>query len=158
VTTTEPQRMPDEPPLISPAAAQIVGGIAAALVVLAALVFALSRRSEPPPAEIAADPWLARGREVYLSRCASCHGEKGRGDGPIARSVPGLPPGDLTGGRWKHGGKPEQVLAVVRDGVPETNMTGFGKYHVLGDDDIRAVTAYVFHLNGGAVPAELRAP
>jgi hypothetical protein len=50
------------------------------------------------------------------------------------------------------------VLAVVRDGVPDTNMSGFGKYHVLGDDDILAVTAYVFHLNGKTVPAKLRAP
>ena len=158
MTSTDAQRMPDEGPLITPGAAKLVGGIAAMLVVLAVLAFALSPRSAPPPADVAADPWLARGREVFLSRCASCHGEKGRGDGPIARRISGPPPGDLTSGRWKHGGRPGEVLAVVRDGVPGTNMTGFGKYHVMGDDDIRAVAAYVFHLSGSAVPPELLPP
>ncbi|MBX6332677.1 MAG: c-type cytochrome, partial [Gemmatimonadaceae bacterium] len=28
---------------------------------------------------------LARGRQVYTERCASCHGERGIGDGPAAR-------------------------------------------------------------------------
>lgn len=38
---------------------------------------------------------LASGRAVYLDKCAECHGEQGRGDGPQARMYdPG--PGNLT--------------------------------------------------------------
>ena len=40
---------------------------------------------EPPPPEVAADPLLVRGREIYLDRCASCHGPSGRGDGPLCQ-------------------------------------------------------------------------
>src|SRR4051794_14065642 len=71
--------------------------------------FALRPRRGPPPAAIAGDPLLVRGREVYLDRCASCHGPTGRGDGPTARGLTGPPPRDLTKPPWKHGERPEQV-------------------------------------------------
>jgi mono/diheme cytochrome c family protein len=35
------------------------------------------------------------GREVYLRHCAACHGESGRGDGPVAATLK-RPPNDLT--------------------------------------------------------------
>ena len=40
------------------------------------------------------DPRLV-GRQIYASRCASCHGSRGLGDGPIARFLDGGV-GDLT--------------------------------------------------------------
>ena len=40
---------------------------------------------------------LARGRELFLITCATCHGPDARGDGPTAhRTI--LPPADLTAG------------------------------------------------------------
>src|SRR4029077_5377295 len=38
---------------------------------------------------------LASGRAVYLDKCAECHGEQGRGDGPQARMYDPMP-GNLT--------------------------------------------------------------
>jgi mono/diheme cytochrome c family protein len=38
---------------------------------------------------------LASGRAVYLDKCAECHGETGRGDGPQARTYDPAP-GNLT--------------------------------------------------------------
>lgn len=38
---------------------------------------------------------LKRGREVWIKECASCHGEKGRGDGPGIKDLE-VKPGDLT--------------------------------------------------------------
>jgi mono/diheme cytochrome c family protein len=35
------------------------------------------------------------GKEEYVTSCASCHGERGKGDGPAARSL-NKPPTDLT--------------------------------------------------------------
>ena len=38
---------------------------------------------------------LARGREIYVAKCALCHGDKGDGKGPGAANLP-LKPADLT--------------------------------------------------------------
>jgi mono/diheme cytochrome c family protein len=38
---------------------------------------------------------IARGREIYEARCASCHGARGDGQGPAAQSLPLKPP-DFT--------------------------------------------------------------
>lgn len=44
---------------------------------------------------IAATPaMLARGRDLYRSKCQKCHGQSGSGNGPEAD--PDEPPGDLT--------------------------------------------------------------
>src|SRR4051812_5838725 len=128
-----------------------------ALVAGAALAFSLLRKpAGPPPAAIAGDPLLVRGRAIYQVRCVSCHGESGRGDGPTARSLMGPPVGDLTDATWKHGDRPEQVVGVVARGAEKTAMPGWGG--VLDEAELRAVSAYVYHLAGRPVPAELRAP
>lgn len=50
------------------------------------------------PVRVWTDPAvIARGKEIYASRCAVCHGEKGDGKGPAAVGLP-LKPADLTDG------------------------------------------------------------
>jgi cytochrome c oxidase cbb3-type subunit 3 len=153
---TEPENGVSAGPAIDPAVARAVGVALVAVLAVAALAYALLRRpAGPPPADIAGDPLLVEGREIYLNRCVSCHGEKGRGDGPIAKGMK-PPVGDLTDRTWKHGDRPDQVLAVVSDGVKDTTMPGWGR--VLDRQGVRAVTAYVHRLAGRDVPADLRAP
>jgi cytochrome c oxidase cbb3-type subunit 3 len=78
----------------------------------------------------------------------------GRGDGPIAKGLAGPPVGDLTDKTWKHGDRPEQVVGVVSAGVRDTAMPGWKG--TFGPEDIRAVSAYVYHLAGRQVPEALR--
>jgi cytochrome c oxidase cbb3-type subunit III len=114
----------------------------------------LVRRVEPVPEAIAADPLLVRGREIYLERCVSCHGPSGRGDGPLAKGLTGPPPRNLALDPWKHGDRPEQVLAVLADGVKDAQMPGWsGTY---GPEDLKAVAAYVYQIAGKSVPDTLR--
>jgi cytochrome c oxidase cbb3-type subunit 3 len=115
---------------------------------------ALSAPVPPPPPRVAADPFLLQGRAIYLNRCASCHGQDGRGDGPIAAYVFGPPVGNLSDGRWKHGDKPEGVLGVISKGVPGTRMAGWDQ--VLEPEELRAVTAYIFCLAQKEVPEAMR--
>lgn len=42
-----------------------------------------------------AAPSVARGAPLYAANCTACHGVDGRGDGPIAKSLP-IAPADLT--------------------------------------------------------------
>jgi mono/diheme cytochrome c family protein len=75
---------------------------------LAASLFALgcsSRYVEEPA-----------GREVYLRHCASCHGDAGKGDGPVAASLR-RPPSDLTTIAQRGGGRFDEVRVMqVIDG------------------------------------------
>ena len=128
-----------------------------ALLAGAATTFSLLRAPvSPPPAAIAGDPLLVEGRETYLARCVSCHGESGRGDGPIAKGLAGPPVGDLKAAQWKHGDRPDQVLAVIAQGVRDTAMSPWKS--TLSDRALHAVTAYVYHLAGRPVPPALRGP
>jgi cytochrome c oxidase cbb3-type subunit III len=147
-----------EPPIgIDPRAARVV--VVALLLAMGAcgLTYSVLReRAGPPPAEIAADGLLVEGRELYLSRCVSCHGPAGKGDGPIAHSLTGPPPGDLTDQTWKHGERPEDVLRVISLGVQDTSMSGWaGTYSA---QQLRMLAAYVFYLAGRPVPETLRQP
>ena len=114
----------------------------------------LSNPVGPAPPEVAGDPLLSQGRAIYLARCVPCHGNDGRGDGPIAANLIGPPVGDLTDREWKHGDRPEQVLAVIGQGVPNTRMDGWSR--VLDPPELKAVAAYVYYLAKQPVPDALR--
>lgn len=56
------------------------------------------------------------GRDAFLRYCASCHGESGRGDGPMAASLT-RPPADLTLLAQRNGGTfDERAVMSTIDG------------------------------------------
>lgn len=63
------------------------------------------------------------GRELFVQTCAACHGESGRGDGPIVaamRDMPGRPspPRNLTKPEaYKAGTEPEQLYLRIAAGI-----------------------------------------
>lgn len=91
---------------------------------------AMARRANPVKATPAS---IARGKKIYAANCASCHGEKGAGDGPAGKTLNPKPanlaamapqhlPGDLAwkieNGRgpmpaWKGTLKQNQIWDVV---------------------------------------------
>ncbi len=65
---------------------------------------------------------IAAGRSLFQANCAQCHGDGGRGDGPLA---PGLdpPPLDLSIHVPLH---PDgELFGFIRNGIPETAMPAF---------------------------------
>ena len=64
---------------------------------------------------------IARGRELYLEVCVSCHGAEGRGDGTVLsydylEQV--VAPADLAAGGIKAGDDAEQVYYRITAGIP----------------------------------------
>lgn len=147
----------DAPAPFDPAVARRVLTGLTILIAVGAAGFLAYRPDVPPvPSEVLNDPILLQGRNVYMARCIGCHGVEGRGDGPIASSLTGPPVGNLAGGEWKHGDRPENVVAVISRGVPETRMSGWGQ--LLEDDELRTVAAYCYYLAKAPVPESLRKP
>ena len=62
----------------------------------------------------------ARGREVYANFCSSCHGQYGRGDGPLVENLAVRPP-DFTDPAWLGGRSADQLLAGLR-AAPHARM------------------------------------
>ena len=128
----------------------------AALLVVALAAFALLGRPAPPPEAIAKDPVLVRGYEIFATRCASCSGAGGKGAGPLAEGRAGPAPRNLVEDKWKYGDAPEQVLAVLNNGIKDSAMPAWGG--IYGRTALNDVAAYVYHIAGRSVPAQLRVP
>jgi cytochrome c oxidase cbb3-type subunit 3 len=88
---------------------------------------------------------VAQGKEVFAGNCVACHkADAGGVVGP-----------NLTDPYWLHGGAPDKIYVSVRNGWPDKGMpTWVGQ---LGEEKVRAVTAYVLTLKntnvaGGKAP------
>jgi len=95
---------------------------------------------------------VSRGKVIYASHCAACHGQNLEGQPDWRNRKPNgrlpAPPHDASGHTWHH---PDQVLfAITKDGlVPgvtapvgyESDMPAFKG--TLWDADIAAVLAYI---------------
>ena len=74
------------------------------------------------------EPGLAWGKDLFLTRCASCHGEDGKGNGPAAVALKN-PPADLTQISKKNGGTfPRAQVIRFMDG--ERPVPAHGPRHM----------------------------
>ena len=71
---------------------------------------------------------IAWGRALFLRRCASCHGEEGKGNGPAAVALK-HPPADLTQIRKRSGGTFSRA-AVMRFIDGERPVPAHGPRHM----------------------------
>ena len=67
---------------------------------------------------------LANGRAIYEKSCASCHGMRGLGDGPVAASLNPKPPA-IGSATDMHGRSPALIYRIMSVGVAGTPMVGF---------------------------------
>ena len=65
-----------------------------------------------------------RGQDLFVDHCATCHGLKGRGDGPMSK-VLSVPPPDLAVLSFMNGGQfPAEMVVRRIDGVAEVLAHG----------------------------------
>lgn len=106
---------------------------------------------------LAADSIRAqRGKEVFGTACAACHGPDGKG-------AIGLAP-NLTDKVWLYGSSEATITETITKGRAN-HMPAFGEF--LGEAKVHLLTAYVYGLGGGvaepsvtsvAAPADVAAP
>ena len=73
-------------------------------------------------------PFRSWGKDLFVMRCASCHGEEGKGNGPAAVALK-TPPADLTRISKKHGGSfPRTEVVQFIDG--ERPVPAHGPRHM----------------------------
>ena len=88
---------------------------------------------------------LTEAGELFLKKCAVCHGEKGEGkNGP-----------NLTDEFWIHGGDVKSVFKTIKYGVLEKGMIAWGDQ--IPPLQMKAVTAYILSLQGSK-PANAKEP
>ena len=128
------------------------------------LVIVRPKEERPAPGDAQYRQSVANGRILFLSadtKCAACHGESGRGDGPQTTTYqkssagenpkPGLfddwgnkiQPRDLTKGIYRGGRRPIDLFRRIRVGIKGTPMPTFG---ALTDRQVWDLVNYVMSI------------
>lgn len=100
-----------------------------------------TRYAANPIAWKSTDQVAAEASPIYREHCAACHGDKGRGDGPLAEFVTPRPADFATHG-WHHR-EGEHYWWITR-GIPGTSMPSFGDF--LSDEERWLLARYVKQL------------
>jgi mono/diheme cytochrome c family protein len=119
-----------------------LGLIASTTLVCLALSACDAAGPEPAAAPSLDAEALARGRALFLDRCAICHGERGDGRGPRHASL-ARRPANFRSPLWRASADPERVRRAIRNGVPGTDMPPWIR---LGEQAVEDLTAYVLGL------------
>jgi cytochrome c oxidase cbb3-type subunit 2 len=111
------------------------------------------KEEKPEPPVAIGDPptptpeLLARGGALYAqAKCAQCHGEGGKGDGPSADELLDdlkfpIRPTDFTRGQFKGGGDVRDIYRTMTTGLDGTPMPSFADS--MKDDERWAISYYV---------------
>ncbi|UWQ84715.1 c-type cytochrome [Leisingera caerulea] len=76
---------------------------------------------------------VALGQTEYMAQCASCHGPRGKGDGPVAQVLVNKPP-DLTAISARYSGQfPADEIQAIVDGRNMVNPHGDRGMPIWGD-------------------------
>jgi len=98
--------------------------------------------SEPEPASGDAEA----GRKLYLDNgCAACHGYRGAGDGPLARSLPTKPRDLRISGSYQNGSNVASIAETVKTGLMDKG-TGMPPYPHLPERDRLRIAAFLVSL------------
>ena len=86
---------------------------------------------------------IENGKKIYGKKCVFCHGQGGKGDGPVAASLP-TNPGNFTDEEKMSQWSDANLKEIILDG--KTPMPSFKSK--LSDTDIDDIIAYIRTLAG----------
>ena len=70
---------------------------------------------------------VSAGQKIYAKACMMCHGQTGKGDGPIVKTLKpeATKPSSLVDDQWEHGSTDGEMFVMIRDGIgPKFEMKG----------------------------------
>lgn len=88
---------------------------------------------------------IAKGKAAYAINCATCHGDKGAGDG-VAASALNPKPRNFIKDKFKNGDAPAKIFDTITKGLPGTTMAPFGH---LSEEDRWGITHFILDLKKG---------
>ncbi|MEJ2616608.1 MAG: cytochrome c, partial [Ignavibacteriaceae bacterium] len=71
------------------------------------------------------DELISKGKTLYQSNCASCHGTNGKGDGPASQGLNPPPRNYTVKTGWVNGEKITQIYETLEDGIAGSAMRSF---------------------------------
>ena len=92
-----------------------------------------------PGSVLASDEARERGRAIFVSKCALCHGVRADGHGVRSKGLSGKP-ADFSSPAWRGRVTPEYVFQVVSEGKRGTSMPA---WPTLSNGERWDVVAYV---------------
>ncbi len=85
----------------------------------------------------------AKGKKLYQTRCATCHGKNGKGEGMLAKSLDPKPR-DHTNPEWQDSVTDKEIATVIKDGGPAAGLSATMPAHPgLSDSDVQALVDYI---------------
>jgi cytochrome c oxidase cbb3-type subunit 3 len=83
---------------------------------------------------------VEKGKRLYDSRCAFCHGNSGAGNGPAGAALKPKPT-DFTRAEYWKSTSPEAIKAAIQNGKPNTAMLAFK--NALSTEELDDLVAYM---------------
>jgi len=86
----------------------------------------------------------AEGKKFYSQYCSTCHGEKGKGDGPAAQALP-VKPADHTSGAIMNQLSDQFLMTIIAKGGSAVGKSSFMPAwgNAISDKEIRDIVAYL---------------
>lgn len=84
--------------------------------------------------------FIAKGKDLYQTNCASCHGTEGRGDGPAGSALNPPPRSFYETAGWKNGREFSQLYKTLQEGIAGSGMTA---YEFLAPEDRVAIIQFI---------------
>jgi mono/diheme cytochrome c family protein len=92
---------------------------------------------------------LETGRTIYMSTCAPCHGDKGKGDGPASKIFK-PPPRDHTDAAYMDTITDEDMAKTIQMGGAIKGKPLMPSHPQIRDEKLTALVAYVRSLSKSA--------
>lgn len=99
-------------------------------------------------------PTAVHGRNLYAENgCANCHGQAGKGDGPIAKTLNPPPRNFTDDAAYKFGRDEASIAATLARGIDKegSKMPAFAH---LNDEERRSLALFVITLHDSAADEE----